>query len=187
MPRTRARTVRTDPSEKQESALDEWVTLPFQRLLSIARQSGIVEPSRCAVTIGLLSTSRVVRHGLQRMMKPLGLSEARFFSLVTLYVLDPAPSTPANLAYHVEVTRAAMTDTLDQMQKLGWIQRQRLTVDRRVIHIHLTAAGREKAAESIECFLKIAAEMGELLTPTHHRAFDAVCCKLRDHALSIRP
>lgn len=172
------------PSEA-DLGVEDAATLPLRRLLCIARQSGIAEPASCAVTLLLLSTSRVVRHGLQRIMKPLGMSEARFLSLVTLYTLDPTPSCPANLAYHVEVTRTAMTDTLDQMEKQGWVRRKRLEADRRVVHVFLTDKGREIAAGAIGHFLKAAEAIASSLRPAQHRTFGAVCRRLRQRADSL--
>lgn len=160
-------------------------SLPLQRLLYIARQSGVAEPSSCAATLLLLSTGRAVRHGLHRIMKPLGMSEARFLSLVTLYTLDPVPSCPANLAYHVEVTRTAMTDTLDQMEKQGWVRRERLATDRRVVRVFLTDQGREIAAGAIRHFLKAASVLAESLKPAQHKIFGAVCLKLRQRAEAL--
>lgn len=165
-----------------EAALHQEHNLPLQRLLCIAHQSGMAELADCAVTLQLLSTSRAVRLGVQRIMRPLGLSEARFFALVTLYTLDPEPSCPANLAHHAEITRTGMTDTLDQMEKQGWIRRERTTADRRVVHVHLTDAGREISQAAIRCFLKAAESFSESLRPTQQAVFGEVCQHLRRHA-----
>ncbi|MFT3868652.1 MAG: MarR family transcriptional regulator [Nibricoccus sp.] len=164
---------------------DDAASMPLQRLLCIARQSGVGEPSSCAATLLLLSAGRAVRHGLQRIMKPLGMSEARFLSLVTLYTLDPVPSCPANLAYHVEITRTAMTDTLDQMEKHGWVRRERLATDRRVVRVFLTDDGREIAANAIRHFLKAASVLAESLKPAQHKVFAEVCLKLRQRAEAL--
>lgn len=180
--RSRRDTVARDLSCEQDFDSEGSATLPLRRLLCFARQSGVAEPSSCAITLLLLSTSRAVRHGIERVMKPLGMSEARFLSLVTLYTLDPAPSCPANLAYHVEITRTAMTDTLDQMEKQGWVRRERLAGDRRVIHVFLTDKGRDIAAGAIRDFLQVASSLTASLKPAQHRIFGAVCRKLREQA-----
>ncbi|MFT3783370.1 MAG: MarR family transcriptional regulator [Nibricoccus sp.] len=169
----------------EDSFLNDATALPLQRLLSIARQSGIAEPSKCEVTLLLLSTSRMVRQGLQRVMKPLGMSEARFLSLVTLYTLDPMPANPANLAYHVDITRAAMTDNLDQMEKQGWVRRERVGSDRREVQVHLTEKGRVVAGAAIKRFLQATSNLSDQLQPAQHKVFDQVCRQLRQHAATI--
>lgn len=115
-------------------------------------------------------------------MKPLGMTEARFLSLVTLYTLDPTPSCPANLAYHVDVTRTAMTDTIDHMEELGWVRRARLESDRRVINISLTDKGREIAAGAIKHFLTAAGNISASMKPAQRRILGTACVELRRHA-----
>jgi DNA-binding MarR family transcriptional regulator len=159
--------------------------LPHQGLLSIARQSGMAEPARCGVTINLLITSRAVRNGMQRIMRPLGLSEARFNALVTLYVLDPVPVSPANLAHHAAITRTAMTDTLDQLEMNGWISRVRQKTDRRVIHIHLTDQGRVITGAAIRRFLEAAEDFSETLNPGQQASFSTVCRILHQRAEAV--
>ncbi len=161
---------------------DDASTFPLKRLLCFARQSGEADPEQCALTLLLLSTGRVLRNALQKAMKPLGMSEARFLSLVTLYSLDPAPSCPANLAYHVEITRTAMTDTLDQMEKLGWVRRVRQKADRRVIHIHLTESGRQAAASAIGYFLRVAGALASGLSPLQRKTLHKACGRVRENA-----
>ena len=164
------------------STREGFCSFPLQRLIGIARQSGIAEPSNCTLTFQLLVASRAVRHSVQRIVKPLGLSEARFLALVTLYVLDPEPSCPADLAYHAEITRSAMTDTLDQMADMGWIQRKRLISDRRGLHVYLTAEGRKIASIAIRRFLQVTGDLPRSLKPNQHKVFALVCRQLQQHA-----
>jgi len=180
---------RVSATRRPAAALDAGAKLmndlPLQGLLCIARQSGMAEPARCGVTINLLVTSRAVRNGMQRIMRPLGLSEARFNALVALYVLDPVPLSPANLAHHAAITRTAMMDTLDQLATHGWISRERRKTDRRVIHIHLTDQGREAADAAIRRFLKAAEDFSETLNPGQQDSFSAVCRVLRQHTEAL--
>lgn len=169
------------------SSLSGLCSLPLQRLICIARQSGIAEASNCAMTLQLLVASRAVRQSVLRIVKPLGLSEARFLTLVTLYVLDPVPSSPADLAYHAEITRSAMTDTLDQMEKQGWVRRKRTESDRRAIHIYLTEPGRKVASVAIRRFLRVTAEISKSLKPTQHKAFTALCRRFQEQAEAVSP
>jgi DNA-binding MarR family transcriptional regulator len=169
---------------KSNPADGDYEPFPFKQLLRIARQSGIAEPLACASSLTLLKTSRAVHHCLLRILKPLGLSEGRFVALVTLYTLDPAPSSSADLAYHTEITRPAMTGLLDTMEERGWIRRKhRLTKDRRFSCVTLTDKGRAVAVFAIDRFLKSAAEISEGLKPAQHLLIGNLCAKLRFHGL----
>jgi DNA-binding MarR family transcriptional regulator len=162
----------------------DFETFPFQQLLRIARQSGLAEPCACASSMTLLKTCRAVHHCLVRTLKPLGLSEGRFFALVTLYALDPIPSSSADLAYHTEITRPAMTGLLDKMVKRGWVRRRhRHTEDRRFSRVSLTDKGREVTVFAIYRYLKSAAEISGDLTKAQHLVFDKLCAQLRRRSL----
>lgn len=178
--------VAADKSIKDVRAVGDGVSGPFplQQLLRIARQSGIAEPLACATSLTLLKTSRAVNHCLHRVLKPLGLSEGRFVALVTLHALDPMPASSADLAYHTEISRPAMTGLLDTMEERGWICRKhRTNADRRFSCVSLTDAGREVTAFAIECFLKSAAGIAEDLKPTEHNLFNNICVRLQRRSL----
>jgi len=160
----------------------------FKQLLRIARQSGIAEPLACSSSLTLLRTSRVVHQCLLRVLKPLGLSEGKFAALVTLYMLDPTPSNPADLAYHTEITRQAITGLLDTMAERGWISRKyRLSTDRRFSQISLTDKGREVTVFAIYRFLQFAAEISQGLNSPQHELLDKSCAHLRRQCSNLVP
>lgn len=71
------------------------------------------------------------------------LSVAR---LATLRAIRDQPDpTPASVASETHLTRSTMTGVLDQLEKEGWITRERSASDRRRIALTLTRAGRAKA------------------------------------------
>lgn len=55
--------------------------------------------------------------------------------------------TVAGLARDLEVDPAAMTRALDRLEAKGLVRRERSTVDRRLVHLQLTEAGRQAAGE----------------------------------------
>ena len=169
-----------------EPAREDNERFPLQQLLQIARQSGLAEPLACASSLTLLKTGRAVHQCLLRILKPLGLSEGRFVALVTLYTLDPTPSSSADLAYHTEITRPAMTNLLDTLEERGWIRRKhRLNADRRFTRVSLTNEGREITAFAIYRFLKSTAEISEDLKPEQHTLFNKLCASIRQRSLKI--
>jgi DNA-binding MarR family transcriptional regulator len=177
------RDVRKQSSRGKEdfpSMENEPVLFPLQQLLQVARQSGVAEPVTCATSLTMLVTGRAIHRRLAEMLRSLGLSEARFFTLVTLYMRDPVPSSSADLAYHTEITRSAMTGLLDTMAERGWIcRRHRLSTDRRLSRVSLTDKGRKAVAAAIRRFLQFAAEISQDLHPRQHELLDEACALLR--------
>lgn len=58
-----------------------------------------------------------------------------------------ACDTVATLSRELEIDAGAMTRSLDRLEAKGLVRRERSTADRRVVHLVLTDAGREVAAQ----------------------------------------
>jgi DNA-binding MarR family transcriptional regulator len=70
--------------------------------------------------------------------------------LPVLAALQFATHTQSDLAEMMSVSSATMSNTLTALEERGWIERQRSTTDRRQVHIHLTAGGRQALQESTD-------------------------------------
>ncbi|HEY0946637.1 MAG TPA: MarR family transcriptional regulator [Opitutaceae bacterium] len=173
----------SDQASTAPASASEGTSLPLQTLVQIARQSGTGNPATCEVFIELLATGRVLRNEFRRVLAALDLSETKFSALVTLYALDPLPSNAADLAYHAETSRAAMTEILDYLGGHDWIQRERIGQDRRIIHVRLTEAGRDIAARAIRRILDTASDYTNTLSLPQREALAAACAALRHHLL----
>lgn len=92
---------------------------------------------------GLVATLSTLRGSLERIYHPAGLNDRKFAVLSTLFAQAPKPSLATALARSTGITRASMTDLLDDLERRSWITRIRDRQDRRIIHIHLTALGRQ--------------------------------------------
>jgi DNA-binding MarR family transcriptional regulator len=154
---------------------------PTQMLVRIARQSGLGDPEGCAAVLALLTTSRLVRGQLHRVLAELGLNEAKLTTLITLYALDPEPSTPADLAVQSQVSRSTMTDTLESLHASGWVQRERGESDRRTLHIHLTETGRSLVERAVRPFLTAVGNCADTLSTAERSAVTSACIHLCDH------
>jgi DNA-binding MarR family transcriptional regulator len=69
---------------------------------------------------------------------------------VLMSLLRGTESRPASLARHLGMDTGLMTRMLDRLETLGLLVRSRDTVDRRVVNLQLTAAGREAALRITE-------------------------------------
>ncbi|MGC4072971.1 MAG: MarR family transcriptional regulator [Nibricoccus sp.] len=154
----------------------------MKTLLRIARQSDEADEARCALLLSLVTTGRAMRNELQRFLTTQGLSDLKFCALIVLHALDPEPSTPADIAHHTDVTRSAITDVLDQLEKRRWISRRRDRADRRIIYVHLTATGREELGRLIPLFLKFISDLALDVDPAERGAVTSACVKLQQRA-----
>lgn len=150
-------------------------------LVRIARQSHLGDPEGCAAILALLTATRLVRGHLNRVLAQAGLNEAKLSALVTLYALDPEPSTPADLALQSQVSRTTMTDTLDALHSGGWINRERGEADRRTLHIQLTTTGRTLVENAVRPFLTAVGNCAATLSVAERRSVTSACVHLCDH------
>lgn len=169
MPQSSVKKIPSDtpagPSPDERMAPDCCLTHPLKMLVRITRQSQLGDPEACAAILALLSASRQLHNHLHRVLARLDLSEVKLTTLVSLYAIDPEPSTPADLALHAQVSRATMTDTLEALHTRNWIVRDRTRSDRRVLHIHLTDEGRALIERTVRPFLTTLNQCAQALPP----------------------
>ncbi len=91
--------------------------------------------------VKLLRTGSDLLTGFEKRLGTYGLSQGRFLILVILNRTPKTPLTPSGLAEKLGVTRATMTGLVTGLEKDQLITRQADSVDKRKIHIRLTAKG----------------------------------------------
>ncbi len=117
--RSAARASATPPARRRsygaeaDRALNLWVAL-----------------ARCAASVGRVSARDIQRYGL---------TQAQFAVLEVLYHKGPMPL--CSIGEKLLVTSGNITFVADQLQKAGWLRRQRSTTDRRVTIARLTPKG----------------------------------------------
>jgi MarR family transcriptional regulator for hemolysin len=85
----------------------------------------------------LHGAANTCRHLLDKRLKPLGLSQAKWRTLLHL-LLANKPLTQIELARSMGIEGATLVGLLDRLAKEGWIERHYRAGDRRVKMIHLT-------------------------------------------------
>lgn len=158
---------------------------PEHVLLQCSRQGGIGDPAAVGAVIALLKAFRGVSQAIVRLMGDETYSAGRICALVSLYALDPVPSSPAELALHAGVSRSAMTGILDGLERRGWVSRVRRGDDRRASWIELTTDGRAEAGALIHRFLHAASEIGMGLSLSDRSALIDECRLLAKRAAQI--
>jgi len=82
--------------------------------------------------------------GMRAELAEAGLTFGQFVHLERLWTEDGL--TQVELSRRVGVEMASSTSVLAELEKLGWIRRERGEADRRKIFVYLTRQGRELAA-----------------------------------------
>jgi len=79
-----------------------------------------------------------------------------------LGMLTARPHTLSELARTMVVSAPTMSNTITMMEERGWVERERDTKDRRVVHVKLSPYGREML-DKIDRFTE--ARISEILAP----------------------
>jgi MarR family transcriptional regulator, 2-MHQ and catechol-resistance regulon repressor len=96
-----------------------------------------------------------------------GLTDSQFGILETLYHLGPM--MPSQLADKLLKSRNNFTLVIDNLEKMGYVRRERSQIDRRAITIQLTDTGREKIADLFPQFAAGLAKQTRVLTPDEQK------------------
>jgi DNA-binding MarR family transcriptional regulator len=102
-----------------------------------------LDQSRLTNLVGYASTraSIAMRKVFARHFDPLELKVVEFSIL--MLVAANAEVNQKQIGAALDISAPNLAVTLDRMVERGWVERVRGTRDRRSMHIHLTAAGRE--------------------------------------------
>jgi len=95
-------------------------------------------PDEAAVLRLVWEIPRFWRLAMDRRLKPLGLSEAKWRTVLHLS-RGPADMSQAELASRMNIEAPTMARLLDRLAADGWIERRAAPNDRRVKTIHLLA------------------------------------------------
>ena len=94
----------------------------------------------------LLSTAaRLVEHSWDSHLAAWNLNHASF---AVLAVLLEGPSTQRQLAGRMQVKDQTMSRTLERLERMGHVRRERAGADRRRVLVHLTDAGRRAVLQA---------------------------------------
>jgi DNA-binding MarR family transcriptional regulator len=160
-------------------------TLPFDPIDEAARQWSLrwdaVEPMH-AVT-SLMRVQQLLLAALDDLLRPHGLSFARYEALVLL-TFSRAGSLPlGKMGERLQVHPTSVTSTVDRLEAAGLVVRRRHPQDGRTVLAEITDAGRAVVEAATADLVKarfaldeMAAEdlmaLSDLLRPVRHRAGD---------------
>lgn len=95
-----------------------------------------------AIIVALRRITRAIHLHSKRLVRTSGLTAPQ---LIIMQTIQREGQTSASmLAKKVALSQATVTTILDRLERGGLIERRRSESDKRVVHVHLTAAGAEK-------------------------------------------
>ena len=116
--------------------------------------------------------------------------QARLAERSTLNDLTPSQFAVLEALYHLgamnlgeisaKVLKSGsnMTTVVDNLERDGLVRRERSTEDRRVIHIHITNAGRRKIEAVLPGHVEALVEAFSVLSPDEQETLGRLCKKL---------
>lgn len=139
-------------------------------------RGGACEVRALNAYINLLRAAESVSNRVLAGLPALGLTPSRFGALETLFHLGPLPQ--GELAAKLLKSEGNITLVVDNLERKGWVSRERGVKDRRVVTVRLTPQGRTLITRIFPSHAgAIAAEFG-VLTPAEQETLRALCRKL---------
>lgn len=117
-------------------------------------------------------------------LRPLDLTHAGFVLLMTLWITGPRETR--ELASVLRVTKGAIVGSVNTLQRAGLVSRQRSDVDRRLVRIDLTPAGRELVVRAQRAWHALEQEIAGELTLVEQRTFARLCRKMAQGSRKAR-
>ena len=130
--------------------------------------------------IKLMRASGSVEARTSRHLAAAGLTVGQFGILETLLHLGPLHQ--CDLAKKHLQSGGNVTMIVDNLEKAGFVRRDRHVADRRYVRVSLTAAGRERIAAVFPAHVRRIREQMDVLTPTELEQLGQLCRKLGLHA-----
>ena len=129
--------------------------------------------------------TRLVEARGKKLLRRLGLRPWEYDMLATLRRAGPTGGlTPTELSEALLVSSATLTNRLDQLERMGLIERQDHPDDRRALLVGLTDDGRSQADRAVEAYLKQELELLNALNARERKSLEGLLRKL---LLSVEP
>jgi MarR family transcriptional regulator for hemolysin len=129
----------------------------------------------------LHGTARAWRLKLDERLRPLGMSQARWRTLLHLSFSDQ-PLTQAELAARLGVEEPTVTNSLLRLEQSGWIKRVGSAADRRCKTVKLQPRARRVIARIADAAGELRRELLRGISPAELQSCVRVLTKIRERA-----
>lgn len=131
----------------------------------------------------LYAASRALTRAYAPLLEPLGVTYPQYLVMLVLWEEDGV--TMRRLGERLELDSGTLTPLLKRLERQRLVRRRRSDVDERVVHVHLTAAGRDLKGRAKGIPISLACSMG--FDPTDpQRLADLVALRDRLRGISAR-
>jgi DNA-binding MarR family transcriptional regulator len=125
--------------------------------------------------------SRVAMNGKRMMERELELKGIKPIELRILYNLSRHESVPMNsLSSENNVTSPWITGIVEEMEKKGYVSKERNELDRRAINVTILEKGREILSGGLGVYANLISSSLEHLTPDEKEQFKKILLKIED-------
>jgi len=131
-----------------------------RRLREELKQARPFESLEQEVVVEIQRTAQVVMRWVVEGLKPSGLTPQQFNVLRILRGASPNPLSASQICERMVTHDPDLTRLLDRLEAAGMIRKARHADDRRVVNVHVTAAGRETVERAS---IAVRARIGESL------------------------
>lgn len=164
------------------------IALAFDNMTQIAFVSHltIVKTKLDSEFIGLLlnETARVWRTKLDQRLKPVGLSQAKWTTLMHLH-FGGGKLTQSEIAARIGVEEPSLATLLHRLENDGWIKRKNAAHDRRCKTVHLQRRSETVLTQISETARKLRHELIENIPQRDLQTCMTVLARIRDRAEAV--
>ena len=134
-------------------------------------------------TIGPLlhGTARAWRLKLDERLKPMGLSQAKWRTLLRLS-MSPGALTQAEIASHLGIEEPSLVTLLHRLEDDRWVARRNASHDRRCKTVHLTRRAQRVIEEINSAAFELRHELLDDISPAELRTCIRVLDRIRQKA-----
>ena len=129
----------------------------------------------------LHGTARAWRLKLDERLKPMGLSQAKWRTLMHLSVA-PGPLTQAEIASHLGIEEPSLVTLLHRLEGERWVARKNASHDRRCKTVHLAPRARRVIEQIGSAAFKLRHELLDDISPPDLRTCIRVLDRIRQKA-----
>jgi len=133
------------------------------------------------LTLGhlLAKVSRLVGSRMRMKLEGIGLHHAQGMILFHLWYQDGMAQNILAQALHI--TPPTATNTLQRMERNGWIERRRSATDQRIVRVYLTEKAEALRQEARTAFRELDRELTSVLTDNERAVLMASLLKVHRH------
>ena len=129
----------------------------------------------------LHGTARAWRLKLDERLKPMGLSQAKWRTLMHLSV-SPGPMTQAEIASHLGIEEPTLVTLLHRLEGERWVARKNASHDRRCKTVHLAPRAQRVIEQINTAAFKLRHELLDAISPAELKICMRVLDRIRQKA-----